>query len=54
MKNFFDEYLAIPTALLFLLFLMPTVFIGGLTFAIHLFGFLPDSGLCEKPSEVKK
>jgi hypothetical protein len=54
MKNFFDEYLAIPFAIALLIFLMPTVFLGGLTFATHLFGFLPNSALCEKPAEVKK
>jgi hypothetical protein len=54
MRGIFEQYFAIPLSIIVFLFLMPTVFLGGLTFATHLFGFLPNSGLCEKPAEVKK
>ena len=54
MKNFFDVYLAVPLGILVFLFIMPTVILGGFAFAGHVFGFLPDSGLCQKSAEVKK
>jgi hypothetical protein len=54
MKNFFDIYLAMPLGILVFLFIIPTVASGGFAFAGHVFGFLPDSGLCQKSAEVKK
>ena len=54
MKDFFDDYLAVPLGILVFLFITPTVILGGFTFAGHIFGFLPDSGLCQKPAQVEK
>ena len=54
MKDFFDDYLAMPLGILVFLFITPTVILGGFTLAGHVFGFLPDSGLCQKSAQVKK
>jgi hypothetical protein len=51
MRDFFQEYLAIPFAIMVMLFLAPTVMLGGITIASHIFGVLPDSPLCEKKVE---
>ena len=51
MKYFFQEYLAIPLAVMLMLLLAPTVMLGGITIAAHIFGVLPDSPLCEKKVE---
>jgi hypothetical protein len=51
MKDFFEEYLAIPLGILLMIFIAPTVVLGGATFAAHVFGVLPEMGICQK---VKK
>jgi hypothetical protein len=51
MRNLFEDYVAIPFSILLMLFLAPTVMIGGITIVPHIFGVLPDSPLCEKKVE---
>jgi len=48
MKEFFENYVAIPLGILLLVFLAPTVAIGGVTLAFHLAGYLPEMGICKK------
>ena len=38
MKDFFEDYLAIPLGALLVLFLTPSVMVGGFTIADHIFG----------------
>lgn len=47
-KDFFDEYAAIPFAILLFIFFAPTVMVGGFVFASYVFGVLPNTPLCEK------
>ena len=48
MKDFFQDYLAIPLSFLLLLLFAPTVMLGGLTIAFHIAGVLPEMGICQK------
>jgi hypothetical protein len=41
MKSFFEEYVAIPLNILLLIFLMPSMVLGGLKLATTLFGVAP-------------
>ncbi len=41
MKYFFQEYLAIPLAVMLMVFVAPTVMFGGLKLATTLFGAAP-------------
>ena len=41
MKDFFQEYLAIPFALLLVIFIAPTILLGGLKLAATLFDEIP-------------
>jgi hypothetical protein len=41
MKDFFQEYLAIPFALLLVIFIAPTTVLGGLKLATTLFDEIP-------------
>lgn len=41
MKDFFQEYLAIPLAVMLMVFLAPTVMFGGLKLAQTLFDMTP-------------
>lgn len=51
MKQFVDNYIAVPFAILVFCFLAPLVGMSGLIFTAHVFKFLPDSGFC---NPVKK
>jgi hypothetical protein len=44
MKDFFEEYVAIPLGILLLIFIAPTVVLGGLNLAATLFANNP---VCE-------
>ena len=41
MRNFFDDYLAMPLSILLFLIIAPTVMYGGVKLAITLFGVVP-------------
>ena len=41
MKDFFEEYLAVPFALLLVIFIAPTILLGGLKLATTLFDEIP-------------
>ena len=41
MKDFFQEYLAIPCTLLLVIFIAPTILLGGLKLATTLFDEIP-------------
>jgi len=48
MKYFFQDYLAMPLSILLFLLIAPTVMLGGVIFATHILGVLPDTGICQK------
>jgi len=41
MKDFFEEYLAVPFALLLVIFIAPTMLLGGMKLATTLFDDIP-------------
>jgi hypothetical protein len=45
MRDFFEQYLAIPFSLLLVLFIAPTVFFGGIKLAIDVLNLAPPT--CE-------
>jgi hypothetical protein len=45
MKDFFEDYVAIPLGILLLIFLAPTIMIGGLNLAAILFADTPACGV---------
>ena len=46
MKEFIYSHIILPVSILLFLFLTPTITFSGFILAEHVFGFLPDSGLC--------
>jgi hypothetical protein len=48
MKAIIEDYIILPVAILGLIFISPTVVIGGLTLSVYLAGHLPDTGICKK------
>jgi hypothetical protein len=52
MREFINDYIIMPVSVLLFLFLTPTVTLSGFILAGHVFGFLPESGLCQRP--IKK
>jgi hypothetical protein len=41
MRNFFEDYLAIPLGILLFLLIAPTVMYGGVKLAYHIFDIAP-------------
>jgi hypothetical protein len=50
MKDFFEEYLAIPLCCLLMFFIAPTVFFGGIKLAIEVLNLAPPTS-CEVRNE---
>jgi hypothetical protein len=48
MKTLIENYVVLPVAILGLIFISPTVVIGGVALSVYLAGHLPDTGFCKK------
>jgi len=48
MKDFFDEYVAVPLAILLFTLMSPTAMIAGVSIGLHFAGYLPDMDICKK------